>query len=302
MTDALVVGEALIDIVTPLEGEITEHVGGSPANVAIGLARLGHETRLATWIADDDRGRRIWDLLDSEHVVIHDGSLDAARTPTANAILDAEGKATYDFDLEWRVPGTLVPVPGAHVHFGSFSATLEPGGSQVRQFGAASREYGTVSYDPNARPALMGMPSDARPKMEEGVAAADVVKASDEDIQWFYGLDDPADVIPRWTEMGVSLVIVTRGPAGVIAATKDEFRHFPAKKVNVVDSVGAGDSFMSGLLSGLLDDGFLGGPDARERLQAATLDELTPAIQRALDCADITVSRKGANPPRRNEL
>lgn len=302
MTDALVVGEALIDIVTPLDGPVTEHVGGSPANVAIGLARLGHSTELATWISDDERGRRIWNQLDAENVVIHQGSIDAERTPTATAYLNEEGKATYEFDLEWRVPGTLVPLPGSHVHFGSFSATLEPGGTQVRQFAGRSRANSTVSYDPNARPSLMGTPSEARPKMEEGIAVADVVKASDEDIQWFYGIDDPADVIPRWLGMGVSLVILTRGPAGVIAATKDEIGHFPAKDITVVDSVGAGDSLMSGLLSGLLDGGYLGGPEARAALQAASLAELTPAIQRALDCADITVSRKGANPPRRSEL
>lgn len=302
MTDALVVGEALIDIVTPLNEAPTEYVGGSPANVAIGLARLGHSTELATWIADDERGRRIWKHLDGEAVRIHHGSIDAERTPTATALLDEEGKATYEFDLEWKVPGTLAPIPGAHLHFGSFAATLDPGGAQVRGFAAGARSASTVSYDPNARPAIMGTPSDARPKMEEGIAVADVVKASDEDIQWFYGIDDPADAIPRWLGMGVSLVILTRGPAGVVAATKDEMRHFPAQDVKVVDSVGAGDSLMSGLLSGLLDGGYLGGADARAKLQAATLDELAPAIQRALDCADITVSRAGANPPRRDEL
>lgn len=302
MTDALVVGEALIDIVYPLEGAVTEHVGGSPANVAIGLARLGHSTELATWIADDERGRRIWAHLDGENVAIFPGSLNAHRTPTAKAVIDQDRKATYEFDLEWEVPGTLVPVPGAHLHFGSFSATLDPGGAQVRAFAAASRATGTVSYDPNARPSLMGTPSQARPKVEEAIGVADVVKASDDDIAWFYGIEDPADVIPAWLAMGPSLVVVSRGPAGVLAATEDEIRHFPTTDVPVVDTVGAGDSFMSGLLSGLLDAGYLGGADARERLRAATLDDLGPAIQRALDCANITVSRAGANPPRRDEI
>lgn len=302
MTDVLVVGEALIDIVTPLEGDVSEYVGGSPANVAIGLARLGHSTELATWIGDDERGVRIQEHLTAQGVEVFPGSDAAERTPTANAVLDERGKATYEFDLEWKVPGTLTPISGAHVHFGSFSATLEPGGSKVRQFAAASRPNGTVSYDPNARPSLMGTPSDARPKVEQGIATADVVKASDEDIQWFYGIDDPADVIPAWLSMGPSLIVVTRGPAGVLAATKDEIRHFPTTDVPVVDTVGAGDSLMSGLISGLLDGGYLGGADAREALADATLDDLTPIINRALAAANITVSRAGANPPTRAEL
>lgn len=133
------------------------------------------------------------------------------------------------------------------------------------------------------------------------IAQSDVVKASDEDIDWLYQAT-PEDVAARWLALGPALVLITRGPHGVFAAIGAETAQFPTQPVHVVDTVGAGDSFMSGLLSGLLDAGLLGGPEGRTRLAAATLADIVPAIDRALACAHITVSRAGANPPRRNEL
>lgn len=127
------------------------------------------------------------------------------------------------------------------------------------------------------------------------------MKASDEDIDWLYQAT-PEDVAARWLALGPALVLITRGPHGVFAAIGAETAQFPTQPVHVVDTVGAGDSFMSGLLSGLLDAGLLGGPEGRTRLAAATLADIVPAIDRALACAHITVSRAGANPPRRNEL
>ncbi len=298
-----VVGEALIDIVIPTSAEPSEHVGGSPANVAIGLARLGHATELATWIGTDDRGRRIADLMAAEAVALTEGSTDAARTPTAAARLDPAGVASYEFDLEWRIDPDRVPVPaGGHVHTGSIAATLSPGGEGVLKIIAAARPHATVSYDPNARPTLMGSPDQARGVIEGLIGLADVVKASEEDVRWLYGTTPLTQVLARWTAMGPPVCAITQGGDEVVVLAAGEFQRFPTLPSHVVDTVGAGDSFMAGLLSGLLDAGLLGGADARERLRFATWPSISAAVDRALACAAITVSRAGANPPTREEL
>ncbi len=300
-TPVLVVGEALIDIVVPLDGMPTEHVGGSPANVAVGLARLGHPTTLATRIGRDERGGRIRALLAAEGVILSAGSDVAPRTSTALARLDARKVATYEFDLDWQVDPHLVAPEGGHLHTGSIAATLPPGADAVAAIVAHSRPHATISCDPNARPTLMGEPATAAATIERLVALADVVKASEEDVAWLYGTT-PEEAVARWHALGPALVMVTLGADGVLVSIGNETARLPAAPVSVVDTVGAGDSFMAGVLSGLLDAGLLGGPAARERLATAGLQDVRPAVARALACAGITVSRAGANPPRRAEL
>lgn len=298
-----VVGEALIDIVIPPAGASVEHVGGSPANVAIGLARLGHPTRLATHIGRDARGQRIAALMEAEHVELAPGSRDAERTPTAAAHLDPAGVASYEFDLDWRLDPAQVVVPmDAHLHTGSIAATLPPGGTAVLEIVRAAREHATISYDPNARPTLMGSPDQARSVIERLIALADVVKASEEDVRWLYGTDPIPQVLAHWAALGPSVCAVTQGGEEVIVLAAGEVQRYPTLPTRVADTVGAGDSFMAGLISGLLDAGLLGGTDARERLRFAEWPMIEAAIERALACAAITVSRAGANPPTRAEL
>lgn len=302
-TAVTVVGEALIDIVIPPAGPSVEHVGGSPANVAIGLARLGHATRLATHIGADERGRRIADLMAAESVELMAGSTDAERTPTAAAHLDAAGVATYEFDLEWRLdPAKVAVPPGGHAHTGSISATLSPGGDAVLEIIRTARDHATISYDPNARPSLMGTPDQARPVIERLIALADVVKASDEDVRWLYPDSPVPQVLAGWAALGPSICAVTQGGSELVVLASGELRRFPILPATVVDTVGAGDSFMSGLISGLLDAGLLGGTDARGRLRSAQWPVIEAAVDRALACAAITVSRAGSNPPTRAEL
>lgn len=298
-----VVGEALIDIVTRTSGTTAEHIGGSPANVAIGLARLEHPTRLATYLGTDDHGRRIRDALAAEGIAVVDGSITAARTSTATARLDAAGVATYEFDLEWLFdPACLRPSVGGHFHTGSIAATLAPGATGVAAAMAAARQHSTVSYDPNARPALMGSPDDVRPVIERLIGLSDVVKASEEDAQWLYPGKPLPQVLADWALLGPALVAITRGSQDVLILAGGDVSDRRPLPAPVVDTVGAGDSFMAGLISGLLDGGYLGGPEARERLRFAHFDHLAAAVDRALACAAITVSRAGANPPRRAEL
>ena len=314
-TAFLTVGEALVDVVVPWQADDVagrtdepgpqEFVGGSPANVAIGLAALGHPSRLTAYLGKDPRGDRVRDHLARSGVRLTPGSDRAPRTPTATARLDPDGVADYDFDLAWDLaPQDLEGV--GHLHTGSVAATLEPGGGQVVDLMARARFGATVSYDPNCRPGIMGRPEDVRGRIEECVGRSDVVKASLEDVEWLYPGAEPGDVLREWGRLGPCLVLLTRGPQGPVihlpcfgSGTTFEL---PSRVVPVVDTVGAGDSFMAGLLSGLVDDGYLGSTQARERLFAATPEDLSPALRRAVATASWTVGRAGAAAPTRADL
>ena len=298
----LVVGEALIDVVAREGAETVEHVGGSPANVAVGLARLGHQVELTTWFGSDARGHRIRQHLETAEVDITAGSELAERTTTAQASLDADGAATYTFDLSYDVPeATPLREPGL-VHVGSISATIEPGATKVADLARRMRATSTVSYDPNARPAVMGDPQDARRTIEGLVALADVVKVSDEDIAWLVPGRDLLDVARAWVALGPAVVVVTRGSSGAFAVSGAGVEvEVPAPRVTVVDTVGAGDSFMSGIIDGLSRAGLLGA-DRRDRLRQITAEDLSAVLTRAARIAAITVSRAGANPPNAAEL
>ncbi len=302
MTVVTVLGEALIDIVVTPTGERTEHVGGSPANVAVGLARLGHGTALVTHIGTDERGQRIADQLMGEGVRLDSASMAAQHTSIATAQLDSAGVASYEFSVEWQVDPATALTPGSHVHTGSIAATLSPGAEVVRRIVQAARASSTVSYDPNVRPSLMGDHRAALRIVEEMVGLADVVKASDEDLGWLYPGVAVAEVLARWSRGGPRLCVATRGGGPVSVLFGGELHEVPARQVTVVDTVGAGDSFMAGLISGLLDAGMLGGAAARARLERAEWADIVSAVDRAIACAAITVGRVGANPPQRQQL
>lgn len=299
----LVIGEALVDVVHQA-GRVSEHVGGSPANVAFGLGRLQHDVTLAAWWAKDERGERIAMSCRQANVKMSPGSDGAERTSVANADIDPAGKATYQFDLSWLLPELPEPGSVAHVHTGSIGATLEPGGSQVVGTLRANADSATISYDPNARPTLMGSSGAVLGRVEEIIALCDVVKSSDEDIEWLYPDQSVADVMRHWLRLGPSLAVVTRGGDGayVALASDDSIVEVQPNRVTVVDTVGAGDSFMAGLISGLLDADYLGGPTARAALQRARLADVMPAIERAISTSSTTVSKAGAYAPTRNEL
>lgn len=300
----LVIGEALVDAVERSGAPAVEHVGGSPANVAFGLAALGHDVALATWVGADDRGRRIAERCREMGTRLVEGSDGADHTSVARAVLDDEGAATYDFDITWQVPTVPELDRYGHVHTGSIAAVLEPGGAQTLDVVERAHASATVSYDPNARPSLMGSPDDVRSRVEALVALADVVKASDEDIVWLYPDRFVPDVLRHWGALGASLTVVTRGGEGALYALHHVggVATSAATPTEVADTVGAGDSFMAGLISGLLDAGLLGSLAARERLRSAALDEVRPAVERAVRTGGITVSRAGAYAPRRSEL
>ena len=299
----LVVGEALVDVVQRPDGRTERHPGGSPANVALGLARLAHPVRFATRIGADDEGRLVRERLERDGVVLADGSLVAAPTSTASAVLDATGAASYVFDLVWDLP-PLDLADAGHLHTGSIAAHLAPGAARVHELFAAAGPARTTSYDPNLRPRVIGRAQDERAVVERLVAGSDVVKVSDEDLAWLYPGEPAAQVCRRWAQQGPGLVVLTQGSAGAAAwlAGDPAAISVPARPVQVLDTVGAGDAFMAGLLSGLLDLALVGGPAQRGALHAASAPALMPALRRAVLASSLTCGRAGADPPTRAEL
>lgn len=298
----LVVGEALIDVVHRADGTVDHLPGGSLANVALTLGRLERTTTLATWIGDDDAGVTIQRWLGESGVELTPGSAGAASTSTATARLDAEGAATYDFDVEWQVPEGTAAVPATvAVHTGSIAALLEPGASAVYALVKAARATATITYDPNVRPALMGDPVDTRLSIERLVALADVVKVSDEDLTWLVPGVDPVEIARKWRALGPAIVVVMLGGAGAVAVTAGAEQRVSAPRTQVVDTVGAGDSFMGALIDGLGDAGLLGA-ERREAKRAISSGALRRVLTRCVQVAAITVSRAGANPPHANDL
>ncbi|MER7949516.1 carbohydrate kinase [Streptomyces sp. NPDC096079] len=291
----LVIGECVADIVRGADGTERVHPGGSPANVAHGLGRLGREVTLLTQLADDPAGRRIADHLKGAGVRIEVAGV-PARTPSAVVGLDARGQATYTFDIAWTLSSGEPPVARpAHVHIGSIAAVTAPGAAAVLAEVERVRDRATVSYDPNVRPALMGEHGEAVARVERCVALSDLVKASDEDLAWLYPGQDPREAAARWLGLGPAVVLVTRGAAGSLALTRRETVSAQAPEVTVVDTVGAGDSFMSAVLDTLAGRG-------REDLSGLDAGYLARLLRRAGAAAAVTVSRAGAQPPDRAEL
>lgn len=290
--DVVVMGESLIDIVTTPDG-ITEHPGGSPANVAYGLARLGVRTGLLTAVGNDRRGAAIDEHLAGAGVTLLPGSRSLDRTSTAAATIAADGSASYAFDIMCDLkPLEPAYAPPKVLHTGSIASFLAPSAATVQTVLQQLRDECTITYDPNIRPALLGSHADATSTFEEVVQLADVVKLSDEDAQWLYPRKTLEDTATHILGLGAELAVITKGSSGSLLATAGARLSIPAVDSRVVDTIGAGDSYMSALILGLLargTDGFA--PSVLEQLGRT-----------AAMAAAITVRRAGANPPTRDEL
>lgn len=300
-----VIGEALIDVVEGVGVEPHEHVGGSPLNVAVGLARLGHPVQWLGRYGQDAFGRSISRHLD-DNGVLSPMPADAKRTSTATAVLDATGAATYSFELEWALPGLANRLDtylqgGTLLHTGSIAAMLAPGAEAVLAAVERARSRTTISYDPNCRPSIIGDAGFARLQAEKFVRFADVVKASDEDLQWLYPDRSVEESGRAWRRLGPAMVVITRGAEGPWGTVAAGSAAAPAPQVQVVDTVGAGDSFMSALLGAIVDRE-LDGAERRPQLHALSAEELQGILSTAAAAAAITVSRAGANPPSKAEL
>jgi fructokinase len=298
-----VIGEALIDLVDSGDQRtFTAHLSGSPLNVAVGLARLGQPTQFLARFSQDTFGRRLRDFAERNGVGLA-GAVDAPQPSTLAVVnLDEHRKARYDFyldgsaDWQWRPEELAVPDATAILHAGSLASWTPPGAEHIVATLRRTRPAALVSYDPNVRPALLGMPARARPLIEAAVATADLVKASDDDIAWLYPADRPGDTARRWLGLGATAVVITRGASGAVGFRRgaDPLER-PVRPVQLVDTIGAGDAFTSGLLDALARAG------VRDSASLAAVD-LGPALDEAILVAALTCERAGADPPTAAEI
>ena len=220
-----------------------------------------------------------------------------AATSSATANIDEEGAAHYLFDIRWDPE--LGGLGAADVlHTGSIGALLEPGADRVLEALEAAETSTLVSFDPNIRPAVLGNHSTVVERVERLAAQADVVKMSDEDAGWLYPEVGHAQIADAYIERGVSLFVITRGPRPCLVRTSAHSFAVTPRAVSVVDTIGAGDAFMSGLLFACLDDDHVGAVVGRR----LTLDAVQSIIGTALESSAITVGRLGASPPDRRAL
>jgi fructokinase len=304
-----VIGEALVDLLPDgATGEYRARPGGSPFNVAIGLARLGNRTALMARFADDRYGRLLRGTAEEEGIDLRGAPRAAERASVAVASVDAAARATYEFDIkgtadwQWTAAELRALDPETEVlHFGSLASWTLPGSARIAALVDECRAGGRVliSYDPNVRPGAIGSRGRGIGLVEQCVRRADVVKASREDARWLYPELAVGDVAERWSQLGAKLIVLTDGADGASGyrRTRPPVRR-PGRPVTVVDTIGAGDAFTAGLLTGLVRRG-LHRDRQLERLSAGALADI---VDEAVLVAAITCERAGADPPRLDEL
>lgn len=294
----LVVGEALVDLVISPSGDVAAALGGAPFNTARAAARLGADVGFAGALSSDRFGEQLAAALRADGVDVSTATRVDVPTTLAAAELDDRGAATYRFYVDGTSAPHGVAAPGLGgsevVFTGGLGLVLEPMASSVEAAVAAASES-LVMVDVNCRPQLVGDRDEYRRRIERVVAHADIVKASDDDLAYLYPDADSADAATRLRGLGAEVVVVTRGGDGVDVATAGGCRTVPVEPVEVVDTVGAGDTFDGALLA------WLGANGALHR-SALSADLVARAVAAANVAAGIACTRVGADPPARSDL
>lgn len=301
----LISGEALIDLIPdPVKDNAYDAVlGGSPYNVAIGLGRLGARTAFVSRISSDGNGEALAASLADEGVEL--GFVARDKRPTTLAFVmrgTARTGSRYSFYLDgtaydgpWPFPKEW-PAHARHLHVGSFAA-VERHGHRVVEAMEAVRTHASVSFDPNVRPFVTPDRASVTKLVERQASLAHVVKASEEDLEWLYPGRAIEDSLSEWAKQGPRFCTATLGERGALAILGNERIEIPAPVIDVVDTVGAGDSFMSALLSAMDSDSALGADAA-----APARIDLERWLSFAAAASAITCTRKGSNPPTRAEV
>jgi len=290
-----VCGEVLIDVLPT--GPV---VGGGPANTAKALARLGYEVEFIDGVSTDAYGASARKELERDGVSLKYSLSSDKPTCTATVSLDSSGSASYEFLIDgtatFDFSESWLPDPSrvkpSILHIGTLATIVEPGASVLFDWAVRTAEFAPVIFDPNVRASVMGDREKYCLAVEKWVGISSVVKLSDDDISWLYPDETMDEVAKRWIANGCSLVIVTRGANGIIGFTEHGYEEVEGAKVQVVDTVGAGDTVGAIIVEGVLQHSVIG-------LEGHVLNAM---LHRAAIAAGITVSRAGAQPPRLHEL
>ena len=288
--------------------------GGSCANVAVGLARLGVRTGFAARISRHGFGPWLRQYL-SDNGVDLAFSVNAPEPATLAAVtLDDLGRASYTFygpeTADWRWREDELPVPSrsalagrgvSAVHTGSLPVAFEPSGHVLAGWLAKLRQGNDVliSFDPNMRTVPGTDPAAYHRRLEDIIACSHVVKASNEDVEAMYPGSDPLGTAEKWLSAGTTLVVITEGPDGATALHRDGFTaHLTPPSIKVADTIGAGDAFSAGLLAYFADRGRL----HPEGVATAGPAQVKAALAQAVATGAFTCTRPGGDPPDAHEL
>ena len=316
----VVIGEALIDLIEDKStaGRYQAVVGGANANVAIALARAGAKQQLLARISSDPFGQKIRQRLVDNNVGLDYAIAAPEPTSVAIASIGTSGGASYSFYVEntadWRwtkdelpTQQTMAALGATALQFGCLSMAMPPGNAVIEDWAIKFFENDslTLSHDVNVRPAL-GFNADAeRARVERVNSFSHLIKASDDDINWLYGLEAGSNVdqiVWDWIGDSEKLVFVTKGGDGVSIYRKDKTKlDVPARKVTVQDTVGAGDTFCANTLAQLQRIDALGS-GAFEKLAALTNQQLIEIARVSSVAASMACEKTGAEPPTDSEL
>ncbi len=311
----LVIGEALIDLIENRyqAGSFNAVVGGANANVALALARRGTRHQFLGRISNDRFGKIIRERLESNGVHLEHSIAATELTTLAVVSIDSKGVPSYAFyvngtaDWGWthaELP-TDVDLENLHataIQFGCLTMAMQPSSSVIEAWARAHYEQGsvTISHDINMRPALGFDAKQERVRVERLNQISHIIKASDEDIEWLYGLNTGADldqIVASWIGDTERIVLVTRGADGTsIYRRRSQRIDVPSRAINVVDTVGAGDTFCANLL-GQLSDADVLGSNPFDRLENLTDNDLREYVRVSAIAASITCERAGCEPP-----
>lgn len=301
-------GEALIDMLpresTAGEPAFAPYPGGAVFNSAIALGRLGVPVEFFSGLSSDLFGDLLRASLAESNVGTRYAHVSARPTTLAFVRLTG-GHAKYTFYDE-NTAGRMLETadlpmlgPGiAAMLFGAISLIPEPCGSAYEALMAREHDARVIMLDPNIRPGFITDPASHRARMMRMVAMADIVKLSDEDLAWFGETCSADEIALNWLALGPKLILVTRGGDGATGYTARHKVQIPSRRVEVVDTVGAGDTFNAGVLASLHEARLLSKPGIAALEEAQITDALTLGAR----AAAVTVSRAGANPPWRREL
>jgi fructokinase len=304
VTPSIVVGgEALVDLVAGGGGELDAHLGGGPFNCARTLGRLEQPVAYLGRISNDRFGVQLRERLVADGVALDCVVATDDPTTLALAELDEAGAATYRFYVDGTsVPGltpeaalATLPERVEMVHVGTLGLVYEPTAAALEAVVEKVAGEALVMVDLNIRPLAVPDPEAYRARIDRLMPRTDVVKASDDDLAWLDPDRDALDVARDLLSTGPSVVLLTRGGEGVTVVTADGASDVPAEKVDVVDTIGAGDAFGGGFLA-WWRRAELGAGDLSE------IDSVLEATRFACVVAGRTVERAGASPPRLAEV
>lgn len=305
----LICGEALFDLFGEENSDISiafdARIGGSPLNVAIGLARLEENAAFFGGISTDTLGQKLAGKLIEEGV--SDACLVRSDYLTTLSIVqkDPDGVPAYTFygnnSADRMVTHTDLPdlqTPPAFLHIGSYTALVDPVASAFKALIDRERDHTLISFDPNIRPTVVPDMQAWRKNTDDLAGKSDLIKVSDEDLSLIAPGESIESIAAKWLANGTRLVVVTRGAKGATAFHANGTVDSPVIAAKVIDTVGAGDTFQAALLSGLKT---LGATD-RPSLSALDTNMLHKLLEFAVRAAAITCSRRGADLPRKAEL